>query len=250
MKHLATLLLCLALLPAVFGQKRHETSLVFRLGNYTMPNRLLAADYLKDFSVPDERIRPGYVGMFGAQQRLRLSGRWSVAGELLLGFAEYDQLDGYEPCVTCDCFFGPCGWLKDVRYTSYQAILPVHLDFQFKRNGRWAASLGAASSYTYLTLEATRQAWLGSDEPKRPRPVQEFDLDEGYFPLLDYNPRWQWLMHGGLSCRVAERTYVGLEVFWNLRPQTLDFDFGWSQTAPPPGAMKSLSVSLRNVLNR
>lgn len=249
MKHLATLLLCLALLPAAFGQKRHETSLIFRLGNYTMPNRMPASGYLKDFGLPDERTRPGYVSMVGAQQRLRLSQRWSVAGELLFGFAEYDRRDMYEPCITCDCFFGPCGTLADVRYTAYQAILPLHLDFQFKRNGRWAASLGAASSYTYLTLEAVSKTWVGSEEPKYPEPVQEVDFDQGYY-LSDYNPRWQWLMHGSISCRVAERTYVGLETFWNLRPQTLDFDYGWSQAAPPPGVMKSVSVSLRNVLNR
>lgn len=249
MKHLATLLLCFALMNPVSGQKPWETALVFKIGNYTMPDRFTTSDYLKQFGVPDEQIRPGYIGMVGLQERLRLGARWSVAAEALFGFAEYEQRNGYEPCITCDCFFGPCGFLKDTRYTVYQALLPVHIDFQWKRDGRWAMSLGAAPSYTITALENTRVAWLDGDGLKRPRPVQEVNLRDSIFQF-NYDPRLQWLIYGGVSYRLAKHTHIGLEVFWNPRPAVLEFEYDWTQAAPPPGVMKNVSLTLRNVLGR
>ena len=46
-----------------------------------------------------------------------------------------------------------------------------------------------------------------------------------------------------LARRISERTHLGLEAYWNLRPHALETDYGWKQTAPVPGVMKNVSVA-------
>ena len=247
MRYLATLLLSIALLPAVFGQKRLETALVFKIGNYTTPYRQPVLEPFEGYSFPRESTLPGYVALVGVQERLRLSTRWGMAAELLYGFAEYQRIDVFKPCIFCDCF-GLCGDVVDTRYATYQVMLPVRTDFRFKPDGRWQISLGGGPSYTFLALQSSSNAWLGSTEVPHFSALKRVDFDDER--SVSYNPRWQWLLHGGISCRISERTHVGLEAFWNLRPHTLGSEYGWNQAAPPPGVMKNVSVAVRNVLGR
>ena len=247
MKYLATLLLSIALLPTVFGQKRVETALTFKIGNYTTPYRQSALEPFEGYSFPTERTLPGYVAFVGVQERLRLSARWGVAAELLYGFAEYQRVNVFKPCIYCDCI-GPCGDVVDTRYATYQVMLPVRTDFRFKPDGRWQISLGGGPSYTLAALQSSSKAWLGGTEPPRFSAVKRVDFDDE--PHAPYRPRWQWLLHGGVSCRISERTHVGLEAFWNLRPHTIETEYGWKYAAPVPGVMKNVSVAVRNVLGR
>ncbi len=122
MKYLATLLLLIALLPDAFGQKRLETALVFKIGNYTTPHSQRAFESFDGYSSPMERTLPGYVALVGVQERLRLNARWDLAAEVLYGFAGYQRIGVFKPCITCDCFVGPCGDVVDIRYATYQVI--------------------------------------------------------------------------------------------------------------------------------
>ena len=247
MKYLATLLLLSTLLPSAFGQKRLETALTFKVGNYTTPHSQVAFEPFEGYSFPTEKTLPGYVAFVGVQERLRLSPRWGFAADVLYGFAEYQRIGVFRPCIYCDCI-GPCGDMVDTRYATYQVMLPLRTDFRFRPEGRWQMSLGGGPSFTLAALQSISKAWLGSTEKPHFSAAKRVDFDSE--PPVPYRPRWQWLLHGGVSCRISERTHVGLEAYWNLRPHALETDYGWKQAAPVPGVMKNVSLAVRNVLGR
>jgi hypothetical protein len=240
MKCIFPFLLLACLSSAVWGQKKFETALTFKIGNYTTPFQLPVPDYYEGFQFPREKTLPGYVGMVGVQERFNINSRWSIAADLLYGFAEYGRRDIFKPCIFCDCF-GPCGDVQDSRYALYQVLLPVHAGFRWSQNRRWMASLGVATSYTLGASQSNSSAWLGSTEPKQTSPTKPIEFNQ-------YNSHWQWLAHGAISCRISKRTHIGLETFWNPRPHAPKDEYGWNQTTLPPGVMKNVSLAVRNVL--
>jgi hypothetical protein len=210
---------------STFAQRKHDTGLVIKAGNFTFSDQKFKSSSSDvGYGIQETKNRPGVSLTFGGYHTLRLGNHFSLSAELLYRYSSYEILIDNKQRYYGQYSLLNYDYLESKQWSESSLSLPVKLNYSLRKNGRTSVSLGGGVSRIIALNRNEAQQYVNLANPRIGFASNIWERDT----------KWQNFenmlsLTAGITHRISDNTRIGFEfTFEKVREVLPDYAYQFS----------------------